>query len=57
MGLLGGVLGGMSEGAWFGEMEALQQQSMMESLEEAKVNLAINRNNAMAQTSQGVGRD
>jgi hypothetical protein len=37
-------------------MQALQQESMQESLIEAQTNEAINRNNGMAQAANGVGR-
>jgi hypothetical protein len=38
-------------------MSGLEATSLIESLVEMQVNEAINRNNAMAQTSQGVGRE
>jgi hypothetical protein len=43
-------------GSFAAEMQALQQESMQESLIEAQTNEAINRNNGMAQAANGVGR-
>jgi hypothetical protein len=43
-------------GNFAAEMQALQQESMQESLVEAQTNEAINRNNGMAQAANGVGR-
>jgi hypothetical protein len=37
-------------------MQAIQQQSMQESLVEAQTNEVVNRNNGMAQSAAGVGR-
>ena len=45
-----------STGGFAAEMQAIQQESMQESLVEAQTNEAINRNNGMAQAAQGVGR-
>jgi hypothetical protein len=45
-----------STGGFAAEMQAIQQESMQESLIEAQTNEAINRNNGMAQAAQGVGR-
>jgi hypothetical protein len=45
-----------SQKSWSQEMEALQQQSMQESLVQMKTSEAINRNNSMAQAAAGVGR-
>jgi hypothetical protein len=45
-----------SQQSWSQEMEAIQQQSMQESLVEMKTNEAVNRNNGMAQAAAGVGR-
>jgi hypothetical protein len=47
---------GTSQAQWSAEMQAIQQQSMQESLVEAQTNEVVNRNNGMAQSAAGVGR-
>lgn len=47
---------GTSQAQWSAEMQAIQQQSMQESLVEAQTNEVVNRNNGMAQSASGVGR-
>jgi hypothetical protein len=47
---------GASQAQWSAEMQAIQQQSMQESLVEAQTNEVVNRNNGMAQSAAGVGR-
>lgn len=52
----GGASSTTSVSSFAAEMQALQQESMEESLIEAQTNEAINRNNGMAQAANGVGR-
>jgi hypothetical protein len=47
---------GTTQAQWSAEMQAIQQQSMQESLVEAQTNEVVNRNNGMAQSAAGVGR-
>jgi hypothetical protein len=48
---------GTGESTFQAEMQQQEQQSQEDSLIETQANVVINQNNAVAQTSAGVGRE
>jgi hypothetical protein len=52
-----GSSGGTGEATFQSQMQQQEQQSQEDSLIETQANVIINQNNAVAQTSAGVGRE